>query len=244
MNAQAEAFTASELPCPRCFCQSAPAMRSSISASAVAASGMRSSASARQSSATPSAVPRPYSARKSVTSAPGLCAPRAACTSERARTATPGGDDASASSGASTSGSGARWRRRRRALSSRTPPSWPALCRPSTSSLPLTSIVPTHGWLGLHHDEPAQWNALHRRYQRPAPTRLGTSGRNGKQLRSQIWPDQACLFRASRCHTSGDPAGNQHEALATRMESSALGCSESGLARPVPDAARLNLSPT
>ena len=74
MNAQAEALTARLSAWPRWVCQSAAAMRSSISASAVAASGMRSRASARHSSATPSAVPRPYSCRKSVTSAPGRCA--------------------------------------------------------------------------------------------------------------------------------------------------------------------------
>ena len=116
MNAQADAFTVRLSAWPRCACQSAVAMRSSISASAVAASGMRSSASARHNSATPSRVPRLYSRRKSVTSLPGRCAARAACTRVRARAATraarSGGSVAACSSGASTSASGARWRAR------------------------------------------------------------------------------------------------------------------------------------
>ncbi len=119
MKAKEEALTSRLSACPRWLCQSAPASLSSISLSAVAASGMRSSASARQRSATPSRVPRPNSARKAETSAPGRWARRADSTREtaraRTRMAASGARVASATRGPSTASSGARCSRRRAA---------------------------------------------------------------------------------------------------------------------------------
>ena len=64
ISAQVEALTNTESECPRWRCQSAPPILSLISRSAVSASGMRNSASARHMSTTPSSLASWYSCRK------------------------------------------------------------------------------------------------------------------------------------------------------------------------------------
>ena len=64
-SAQVEALTNVEWLSPKCLPHSDGAILSSINASMVAASGTRSSASARHIKATPSSEDRPYSAKKS-----------------------------------------------------------------------------------------------------------------------------------------------------------------------------------
>ena len=75
-NAQVEALTNSDSLVPRCACQSAFASLSAISRSAVAASGMRSSASARHISTMPS--PTTDRTRRAARRCPPACALSAA----------------------------------------------------------------------------------------------------------------------------------------------------------------------
>jgi len=87
MSAQVEAFTNSESDWPRCASQSASAILSLISLSTVAASGTRSSASARHISTTPSRLDSSNSCRKASSPPRPTRSRRTAATSRRARSA-------------------------------------------------------------------------------------------------------------------------------------------------------------
>ena len=76
ISAQVEALTKMPSPCPRWASQSAPPILSAISRSAVSASGIRSSASARHISATPKLwrVSRTCPTRAAARAFPRFCA--------------------------------------------------------------------------------------------------------------------------------------------------------------------------
>src|SRR5262249_17758317 len=80
---QAAAWTNRDGPLPRCPSQSPPPILSRISASRVSSSGIRSKASARHISATPSSLAREYSRISPSTPCPGPLA-RSRSTSRRA----------------------------------------------------------------------------------------------------------------------------------------------------------------
>jgi hypothetical protein len=85
---QVPAFTSSERFFPTCFSQSPCESLSRMRRSAVAASGMRSSASATHMSSTPSCEDRSYSRRKDCMPATAFCCERTFSTSSRARRST------------------------------------------------------------------------------------------------------------------------------------------------------------
>ena len=112
IKAQVEALTNSDSLRPTCASQSAPPILSRIRRSAVAASGMRSSASARHISTMPSRELSAYSCRNA-SRPPGLGRARTECTRRRAarsmRASASGENRAFSMSAAAVLASSARW---------------------------------------------------------------------------------------------------------------------------------------